>query len=133
MLPGPRSCSALRLRSHGDREDASHRLLQPTDDTSTREPSDSRLEALASRNRAVCWTPRWRRDRLSASRLRVKARSTTHLQLRPYRSSLVLGRGLLSAGDCAAAFSTACEVDDRPLTLPFALRRFAVTRAASEH
>jgi hypothetical protein len=91
VLPGPRRRSALRLRSHGDREDASHRLLQPTDDTSTREPSDSRLEALASRNRAVCWTPRWRRDRLSASRLRVKARSTTRLQLRPYRSSLVPG------------------------------------------
>jgi len=95
VLPGPRLHRALRPRSDGGREDASHRLLQPIVDTSTREPSDSRLEALASRNRRCVSTHRWRRDRLAASRLRVKTRSTTRLQLQPYRSSLVLGRGLL--------------------------------------
>lgn len=39
-----------------EREDASHRFLQPTDYTSTREPSDSRLKALALWSDSACWT-----------------------------------------------------------------------------
>lgn len=53
VLPGRRLAEALRPRSCEEREDASHRLLQPIDETSTREPSDSRLEALASRTVAA--------------------------------------------------------------------------------
>jgi hypothetical protein len=37
------------------------------------------------------------------------------------------------AGDRAAAFSTACVVEEKPLTLPFAPWRQAVSRAAPEH
>jgi hypothetical protein len=58
---------------------------------------------------------------LSATRSQVEAGLTARLQLQPYRSLSFL-RKTGPTGHFAAALSTACEADDRPLTLPLASR-----------
>jgi hypothetical protein len=110
VLLGPRLCSALRPRASGDREDASHRLLQPTDDTSTREPPDSRLEALASRN--------------------LRGVLDTSLAPRPPFGISTSGKGTLDDAPSTSAVSLLARPGTRP-ALGRRLRRGVVDRVRS--
>lgn len=110
VLPGPRLRPALRPRSSGDREDASHRLLQPTDDTSTRESPDSRLEALASRNR--------------------RGVLDTSLAPRPPCGISTPGKGTLDGAPSTSAVSLLARPGTRP-ALGRRLRRGVVDRVRS--
>jgi hypothetical protein len=105
-------------------EDASHRLLQPTHDTSTRKPPDSRAGQFSlTTTGATHLSLRRRRTRLSArstpggGALDGALPTSAGPFTAPFR---VQAQNL---GRLAAAFSTACEGEGRPLTFPFALPR----------
>ena len=118
-----------------DGEDASRRSLQPTFDTSTRGSPDSRARgtteaARADRTSATDRSPLERAapNRLATAQPRVATRLTTRHQLRrdhtPSRAADDDPRRDARSWRChlTVAFSTACQVGGRSLTLPVAPR-----------
>jgi hypothetical protein len=125
----PLRATRLRLgRPRGSpclaREDASRRLLQPTYESSTRGPFDSRAWWLSPPERASAHCASRAPGHLAAIRTSGRGvldgtpRASAELA---FRSIQRRSRPVLT-GCLTAAFSTARPAGDRPLTLPFALR-----------
>lgn len=116
----PRATRSLRPRPYGFRLRLRERCFSPTSAT------NSLTRALVNRS-----TPEWRLSpsntvrcftglsprRLSTTRSQVKAGLTARFQLQPCPFTAFPGENRPRSGHLAAALSTACEADDRPLTL----------------
>jgi len=113
-------------------EDASHRLLQSTFDTSTHVTVRFPSRAAFAVRPAGVFHARRRRGSLSAPRPRVGARLTTHSRLRLYRSPMCPRAHRAPWSDLAAAFSTTCgggrPASDAPFRLLVSCRQACRSR-----